>query len=93
MTVLPRCDRIQADSDMGIHHPMGEERAINVAGQVDYVIGIDTHRDTNTAAVVEASTDATSTIRSAPPTPWLRALLRLRHQEPQVAASERSKDR
>lgn len=27
-----------------------------VAGQVDYVIGVDTHRDTNTAAIVEAAT-------------------------------------
>lgn len=29
-----------------------------LSGQVDYVIGVDTHRDTNTAAVVEASTGA-----------------------------------
>lgn len=29
-----------------------------LAGQVDYVIGVDTHRDTNTAAVVEAATGA-----------------------------------
>lgn len=27
-----------------------------LAGQVDYVIGVDTHRDTNTAAIVEAAT-------------------------------------
>ena len=29
-----------------------------LSGQVDYVIGVDTHRDTNTAAVVEAATGA-----------------------------------
>ncbi len=29
-----------------------------LAGQVDHVIGVDTHRDTNTAAVVEAATGA-----------------------------------
>lgn len=27
-----------------------------LAGQVDYVIGVDTHRDTNTTAIVEAAT-------------------------------------
>ena len=29
-----------------------------LAGQVDHVIGVDTHRDTNTAAVVDAATGA-----------------------------------
>src|SRR5690242_15403959 len=29
-----------------------------LSGQVDYVIGVDTHRDTNSAAIVEAATGA-----------------------------------
>jgi transposase len=58
ITVLPRGDRIQADADIGIHHSKENTVQSMLSGQVEYVIGVDTHRDTNTAAVVEASTGA-----------------------------------
>jgi hypothetical protein len=41
-----------------------------LAGQVDFVIGVDTHRDTNTTAVVDAATIRVMPIPSAPPTRW-----------------------
>lgn len=55
ITVLPRGDRIQAGAvPIG---PINEETAMSMlAGQVDVVIGVDTHRDTNTAAAVHALT-------------------------------------
>jgi transposase len=59
ITVLPHGDRTQVDADLGTPRTSKENTVHSMlADQVDYVIGVDTHRDSNTAAVVDASTGA-----------------------------------
>ncbi|WP_346656009.1 transposase [Arthrobacter sp. NicSoilB8] len=56
ITVLPHGEPARADAN--ILAPRRENAMPMLSDEVDFVIGVDTHRDTNTAAVVDAKTGA-----------------------------------